>query len=157
MVNPMPKRQFPLSPVEPTRELVAAVVRDNPGSTASDVARALDLSVKTVQYHVRFLEKSGAVIARRLPGRVRLYVPGMAPPRERAAAVDRASHPVADAILKEVEARQATTRRDLQSRLAYPRSTIGWHLRRLIDHGLVTERPTATGAHLALEAADSAA
>lgn len=99
------------------------LVRDQPGATVADVARALDIDHSTAAYHLRRLERQDRIVAERV-GRVRSHVAngdGWCPylrrvlPRLRPegadpvleALLDRAVFRVADAARRGVDEGQA--------------------------------------------------
>lgn len=121
-----------------TRERIAAHVEHSPGIHFRGLARALDIAPGQAQYHLRKLDREGAVVAETVGGRRHLFPPGY-DERERLALATLRRETARDVL--------ATLVRNGPSRpgavaddLAIARSTLEWHLDRLVDASLVAKR-----------------
>lgn len=121
-----------------TRATVADAVARHPGIHVNALVRRLDLAPGQVQYHLRRLRAADAVVAEPLYGRTHYYPPSYTDWERRALALLRreTAGDVVAALLVEGEARPA----DLAARLDLARSTLEWHLDRLVAEGLVEKR-----------------
>jgi predicted transcriptional regulator len=141
--------------VRRTRRELAALLQAEPGISLAEAGRRLALSPRSVAYHVRLLERLGVVVLRRSQGKLRIYLNGSAkqvPPEECLAA----SHRVASRILEELSLR-GLSRADLHARLpSIPRTTIHWHVRRLLALGIVREETEPGRGAARLSLADEA-
>lgn len=117
-----------------TRGRVHAHVRDHPGASASDVARALALDPTTARYHLRRLEKAGLASPEGNARRERWFAAGtLDAPARKALLVPDGARRVLDALAT----RPHATKSELARALALGRATIAWHVERLADAGLV--------------------
>lgn len=67
------------APFAGNRGRLAAFLAERPGAGMGEAARALGIDHSTVAYHVRRLEKAGAIVTERCGRYVRLYVNGDRP------------------------------------------------------------------------------
>jgi predicted transcriptional regulator len=133
-----------------TRKAIAEVVRNRPGIHFNEIVRRLDLATGQVQYHLNRLREKDTIIDQRLYGRTHFYPPVYDEWERRALALlrrDTAGDVVAY-LLANGSTRPGTVVADLE----IARSTLEWHLDRLVDHGLVEKRQA--GGQVSLRAAD---
>lgn len=124
-----------------TRARLLALARETPGIRLGDAARALDVRQAAVQYHARVLAKEQLLVQRRGLGVTRLYASEAPHPRDdaHARALALTGHPVARAVLA-LAARPAGARREeIAERVEAPARTRQWHVKRLLDAGLLVE------------------
>jgi predicted transcriptional regulator len=135
-----------------TRERIAAYVDRTPGVHFRGLVRALDLAPGQVQYHVRRLRRRGRLIAEPVDGRTHYFPP----------AYDERSRQ-AIAVLRRETARNALTHLvvngpsrpgTVAEELDIARSTLEWHLDRMIEANLVEKRRDDRG-HVTLVLADT--
>lgn len=121
-----------------TRERIASHVEANPGVHFNALARRLDLAPGQVQYHLRRLLDEAVLVAESLHGRTHYYPPGYdAWEREALALLRRET--AADVVAVLVE-RGPTAPADVADRVGIARSTLQWHLDRLVAADLVEKR-----------------
>jgi predicted transcriptional regulator len=114
-----------------TRDRIAAHVRENPGIHFSELVRDLDLAPGQVQYHLRRLDVSGTDLF----GRTHYFPPDYDAFDRRVVAVARreTARDILLALLKRGPTAPATVADDL----VVARSTLEWHLDRLVTVDLV--------------------
>lgn len=128
---------------QPSRRRLLVLLQREPGSSLANAGRLLSISPRSVAYHVRLLERAGIVVVRRNAGKLCLYLNGTAPSREQGA--DAITHPFASRILSELS-KGPLSRPELRGRIpTAPRTTVYWHLRRLIALGWVQEQGGTSG------------
>jgi len=141
------------------RHRIDRYVTAHPGVHFNELVRVLDLAPGQVQYHVRRLRRDDRLVAERLYGQTHYYPPTYDRDDRRAIALMRreTARDVLCYLVERGPTRPATVADDLD----IARSTLEWHLDRLVEGDLVTkhrdergrvtlalERPTATVALL---------
>lgn len=126
----------------PSRAAVYDVVRTRNGIRVRDLAHVLDLDRTTIEYHIRQLERGSYVASRRVGRDTRVYLSSEQPrgsqAAERSAAV---LHPISKSILAATAVEGGATRGEIARATGIPRSTVNWHVRRLLGLSLVAESP----------------
>jgi predicted transcriptional regulator len=127
---------------EATRRRIVERVRDDPGVHFNALVRGLDMAPGQVQYHLKRL-LDDRVVAEDCYGRTHYYPPSFDAWERRALALLR-RETSADVvgILLESGAVPAT---EVAERVGIARSTLSWHVERLVGVGLVEERRDARG------------
>jgi len=137
-----------------TRERIAAHVADHPGVYFSELVRRLDLAPGQVQYHLRKLDDR--VVSDDLYGRTHYYPPDCDAFERRALAVLH-RETAADIAVFLLE-NGPTPAAEAADGVGVARSTLEWHLDRLVDLDLVAKRRDERGrVTLALEAPEETA
>lgn len=121
-----------------TRERILHAVERKPGIHFREIARSLDIAPGQVQYHVKRLRRSDAVVAEDHRGRTHYYSPATDAWERRAIAVLRreTARDVAAHLLEHGDCDPA----DVASSVGVARSTLEWHLDTLVEAGLVEKR-----------------
>lgn len=123
-----------------TRERVAGYVREDPGVHFNELVRALDIAPGQAQYHLRRLRQAGEVTGADLFGRTHYYPPAYDPWERRALAlVRRETAAEIVGVLLESPARPD----EVAEAVGIARSTLSWHVSRLVDAGVVEKRRDA--------------
>lgn len=138
-----------------TRTAIAEHVATNPGVHFSGLVRELDLAPGQVQYHLRRLRADETVVAEDLYGRTHLYPPGFTDWERRALALLRRE--TARDLLGHLMADGPTPAADLAADLDVARSTLQWHLDRLVAADLVEKRRDGNRVVVALADPDATA
>lgn len=112
-------------------------------ATVGGLASDLDLDYKTVDHHVRVLRDFGLVEARRRGQRRAIYPADEAPPELPAPLAGE--HATALALLRLVADEPGLTQTEAAHRLDLARSTVHWHVDRLVDKGLLRDPEGAPG------------
>jgi len=110
-------------------------VASDPGIHFNELVRALDLAPGQVQHHVRRLLDADRVVRERLYGRTHYYPPAL-DERERAALALCRRETARDALAALVVGGPQRPG-DLADDLGVARSTLEYHLDRLVERGLV--------------------
>jgi predicted transcriptional regulator len=121
-----------------TRERIASHVAGAPGVHFNELVRDLDLAPGQVQYHVRRLLAGDRLVADAHHGQTHYYPPGYDPWEREALALLRretSADVVADLITS-----GASSPSEVAGRVGIARSTLEWHLDRLVGAGLVEKR-----------------
>jgi len=119
--------------VSETRRRIADHVEANPGVHFSELVRALDLAPGQVQYHLRKLDDR--VVSAELFGRTHYYPPDCDERDRRVLAILRreTARDVVVSILRHGPSAPGTVAEEL----GIARSTLEWHLDRLVDEDVV--------------------
>ncbi len=121
---------------QPTRGLVHDAIRRRPGTHIRELARELDVALGTVEHHVRALEKHGIVYAVEAGRRRTLYLSGVVDVRD-AQMLHVLVKPVCARVMRGLLERPEIGVAELAQHLGLPATTLGHHLRRMRDHGMV--------------------
>ena len=126
--------------VSETRERIRTAVEDDPGIHFRGLTRALDVAPGQVQYHLRRLQRSDAVVAEDHRGRTHYYSPTFDPWERKAIAVLRreTARDVVAHVLEHGESDPV----DVTESIGVARSTLEWHLDTLVEADLVEKRRT---------------
>lgn len=125
----------------PLRQRLHALVRSQPGASLAELAASTGRTRAIVDYHLRLLERSGAVWSRR-EGRVRRCYPrgqAVGPPGARSAL----EHPKGRALADLVAGAPGITLGDAAQRAGLSPSLASWHLERLVATGAVRRERAA--------------
>ncbi|MFA5861063.1 MAG: winged helix-turn-helix transcriptional regulator [Candidatus Thermoplasmatota archaeon] len=113
------------------RAALTDLLRERPGISQSDLARALGLDPSTVRYHLHRLEKEGLVVQEGTGSRrARYFAPGSTVPADRPAIAVARSVGSAS-VLQAVRDSPGSTMTELAQRMSVCRTTVGWHIRKL--------------------------
>lgn len=122
-------------------------VRKNPGIHLREIARALDLSITLVDYHLRFLEKHDLVSAS-MDGEYKRYFPRSLPgdAEARPALSDAEKQilsvlrqPVPFRVLAFLLERESASHKEILAQVPVSGSTLSHHLRKLL-HARILDR-----------------
>jgi len=126
-----------------TRRRIAARVRSDPGIHFSELVRELDLAPGQTQYHLRRLGNAGEAVEEQVHGWTHYYPPAYDEWERHALALLR-RETSADVVLAVAEG-GPTDPTTVAERVGIARSTLEWHLDRLVDCGLVEKRRDERG------------
>lgn len=118
------------------RERIFAAIRDNPGLSASDLARLANVSWGTTIYHLEVLEQTRMVSSLR-KGRYRRYFENGAALATSKDAVAILRNPVTARVVDMLRARPGVTQKELAGATGMSPQALHWHLARLVETGLV--------------------
>lgn len=118
-----------------TRRRIVDAVRESPGVHFNGLVRALDLATGQVQYHIQTLLAEDSIVATELYGRTHYYPAGFEPTERRTIALLRreTTRDIVAFLFEHGTARPAA----VAAELGVARSTIEWHLDRLVEQDLV--------------------
>lgn len=126
-----------------TRERIFRTVRRDPGIHFNELVRRLDIAPGQVQYHVRRLGRADRIIREPCHGQTHYYPDGFDAHERRAIALLRRE--TTRALVATVLAESPIHPNTLAERLDIARSTVEFHLDRLIDAELVEKHRTVDG------------
>jgi predicted transcriptional regulator len=124
-----------------TRDRIHDHVATHPGRHFNALVRALDLAPGQVQYHLKRLKREDAVVEERCHGRTHYFTSGYDVRDRRTIAVLR-RETARDTLVYLLEA-GASDPATVVDALGIARSTLEWHLDRLVEQGLVEKRRDA--------------
>lgn len=121
-----------------TRTRLASYVESHPGVHFNELERALDLATGQVQYHLRRLQNEGQVVAEPIYGRTHYYPTRYDEWDRRALALLRreTASDVVALLLRDGSMASGAVAAELD----IARSTLSWHLDRLVEQGVVVKR-----------------
>jgi predicted transcriptional regulator len=129
----------PLEALDPTQRRVLEYIKKHPGVHLRQICRELSLAMGDVQYHIRRLERDGRINSIRrgiykffypstlfgVRQRDVLSVLGLEMPRE---------------LLLNIVEKPGSTQEELAHATSVSQSTVSWHLKRLVDLGIIERR-----------------
>ena len=121
-----------------TRTSIVETIDARPGIHFSELTRTLDVAPGQVQYHLRRLEVEDTVVEDRIDGQTHYYPTGYDAWERRALAILR-RETAGEIVALLIEA-EPVRPADVTAELDIARSTLDWHLERLVDVGLVEKR-----------------
>ncbi len=119
-----------------TREALIAEIRAHAGATVADLSRAVSVAHTTATYHLRRLEKQGAVVSLRAGGRLHFFLNGQATPKDRTLTVCRRLER-SEEVLRRLPRDAPVTLGEVSAGLPMTKAGVYWHLLRLAALGLV--------------------
>lgn len=128
------------------RAAIRAHVAATPGVHFNALVRAVDAAPGQVQYHVRRLERDGDVVSERHHGRTHYFEPGFDDWERTAVSLLRretARDVMAHLLAEDGAAADATA-----EAVGVARSTLSYHVERLVDAGLIERRRPDRRVHL---------
>lgn len=133
-----------------TRASIVDTIEGRPGIHFSEVVRSLDLAPGQVQYHLRRLKDENIVVVDKYQGQTHYYPPDFDEWERRALAILRreTAGDIVAILLEEGPTPPST----IVNELNIARSTLEWHLDRLVNHGLIEKR--RKNSYVILAAAD---
>lgn len=120
-----------------TRRSVYRFVSRNPGSHLREIARSVQLPLGTALYHLNCLEDADRVTITR-DGRYKRYFLKHALGRREKEYVSALHHAVPRAIVYALAAKGARTQRELSRDANVSRSTLSFHVNRLVNQGILS-------------------
>lgn len=120
-----------------TRSRVQGAIERHPGVHFRRLVRMLSITPGQVQYHIRRLRRDGSVIVEAMYGQTHYYPPGFEAWERRAMALIRreTSGDIVAYVLTNGSSRPSEIADDLD----IARSTLSWHLDRLVAEHIVTK------------------
>lgn len=129
-----------------TRRALFDFVRRNPGFHLREIARALDLSITLVDYHLRFLEKHD-LVGSSMDGEYKRYYPRSTPgdatagpalsePEKQILATLR--QPVPFRVVAYLMERESATHKEILAKVPVSPSTLSHHLKKMLATGVLS-------------------
>lgn len=121
-----------------TRDRVACRIRTDPGIHFNELVRTLDLAPGQVQYHTRKLTREETLVKASLYGKTHYYPPKYDAPQRRSIALLRreTAADIVACLMDEGPMRPV----DVADRVGIARSTLSWHVSRLITADILEKR-----------------
>lgn len=123
-----------------TRTRIANAIESHPGVHFSELVRRLDLAPGQVQYHLRQLTAENQIVEDNYQGQTHYYPPDFDEWERRALALLRRE--TAGDIVAHLLAEGPTRPDVIVNELGIVRSTLEWHLDRMVAHGLIEKQRT---------------
>lgn len=134
-----------------TRRRIESAVRASPGIHFNGLVRRLDLATGQVQYHLKRLLADEAIESTEIYGRTHYFPEGLSQTDRRTIALLRRD--TTRAIVAELFDRGRARPDEVAEALGVARSTLEWHLERLVAQDLVTKH-RGDGNRVTLELVD---
>jgi len=118
---------------------VLGYIGENPGCHLRQIKRELDLAMGTLQYHLNSLEKQGKITSEKQNLHKYYFPIGLFEENERAI-LQILNQETAREILLSILEKKNPTQTDIATLMKLSSPSINWHLKRLIDLGLIVEQ-----------------
>jgi len=122
-----------------TGQRVFYYIRMHPGTYMREMNRELNLAVGVLQYHLHILENEGLVVFERQSFYTFIYESGAFTNTEIRIMNNLAQKPVRDILLFLVQ-KPGVSQSDIASFIHCTRPTAAWHMKRLVNQGIVESR-----------------
>lgn len=119
-----------------TREKILDYVRKHPGTHLRQVKRELGLAMGVLQYHLYSLEKGRLILSRRR-GLYKRFYPSLIFCSSQQEILDVLSQETERDLLLHLLRFPHSTQKELAEYVRLSAGTINWHMKRLVDSGLV--------------------
>jgi predicted transcriptional regulator len=119
-----------------TRKKIYDYIQERPGSHLREIGRNLDLAIGDIQYQLNVLEKTGHVVSKRMGIYKRFYPSKMFGERQKDI-VGTLSQETPRKILLLLLQKPGASHGDVARFAKVSAPTVTWHMKRLIDEGLV--------------------
>ena len=120
--------------VPDTRTRVRDCISRDPGIHFNEISRTLDIATGQTQYHLRRLVRSGTLEKESVAGRTHYYPPTFSPWERRTIALLRRE--TTREIVLFLLRTDVAAPGEMAEQLDLARSTVEWHLSRLIEHNI---------------------
>jgi len=124
--------------IKSNTERVLLFIQQNPGCHLRQIKRDLDISMGTLQYHLNLLEKSGKIASER-HSLHRFYFPVAIFEKHDRNILKILNQETAREILMLIVEKKEPTQTDIVERIKISAASVNWHIRRLVDLGMITE------------------
>jgi predicted transcriptional regulator len=121
-----------------TRTRIRACVEAHPGLHFNGLVRQLDVATGQLQYHLQHLVNHDVLVRETHYGQTHYYPPDIDPSHRGILALVRRE--TSREILFDLLEHGSTQPADVADRLGIARSTLQWHLDRLVEQGVVRKR-----------------
>ena len=129
-----------------TRSRIRNCVSREPGIHFNEILRRLDIATGQTQYHLRRLVRSGKLEKVSVAGRTHYYPPTFSPWERQAIALLRRE--TTREIVLFLLRNEPSAPGKIAERLDLARSTIEWHLSRLVEHDIVSKERAESGSQV---------
>ncbi len=138
--------------VSETRSRIRDCISRDPGIHFNEISRTLDIATGQTQYHLRKLVRSGTLEKEAVAGRTHYYPPTFSAWERRTIALLRreTSREIILVLLRNDTAAPA----DIAEQLDLARSTVEWHLSRLVEHDIARKSRAESSSRVVVTLAD---
>jgi predicted transcriptional regulator len=126
--------------MQETKATIQQAIKSHPGLHFSELVRRLEFAPGQVQYHLRNLQSEDAVVQKSIYGRTHYYPPEYSEWDRTALALLRRE--TAGDIVATVLTEEPVPPAEVADTIDIARSTLEWHLDRLVEQGLVAKTRT---------------
>jgi predicted transcriptional regulator len=137
----------------PSRKAIHDCVAAHAGAHLREVARRCDLPLGTTLYHLDCLERAGLVVARR-DGRYKRYFTNVGVGRREKEVLSLLRHDAPRRIVYALLPGAPMTQRELCAAIGVSRSTLSFHVNRLVAEQVVERQPARPESRYALREPD---
>ena len=134
-----PPEQGSPDSIDPTQRRILEFINLHPGVHLRDICRALALAMGDVQYHVQRLERDGRIFSYRRGLYKFFYTANIFGERQRDVLSILSLERPREILLNIVE-HPASTQETLAAATKVSQPTVSWHLKRLLELGIVARR-----------------
>ena len=128
-----------INDLDPTQRRILEFITSHPGVYLREMCRALDLAMGDVQYHVRRLERDGRIHSVRRGLHKFFYPANLFGERQRDVLSVLSLDTPRELLLNIIE-HPESTQEALAGATQVSQPTVSWHLKRLVDLGIVGRR-----------------
>ena len=135
-----------------TRTRVRDCIGRDPGIHFNEISRTLDIATGQTQYHLRRLVRSGTLEKESVAGRTHYYPPTFSSWERQTIALLRreTTREVVFLLLRSDVAAPA----EMAEQLDLARSTVEWHLSRLVEHDIATKERVESSSRVVVTLSD---
>jgi predicted transcriptional regulator len=126
-----------------TRRKIYNLILRNPGLHANKIATDLSMSGQLADYHLAYLEKNNLVVAVKEEGFRRYYIKGSIGLEERTR-ISILRHETPLRIVLFLLEHPYSTHGEILQHLSIVKSTLSYHLTKLLEKGIITTNPDDT-------------
>jgi DNA-binding MarR family transcriptional regulator len=134
-----PTSSEPVEAIDPTQRRILEFIISHPGVHLREICRTLGLGMGDVQYHIRRLERDGRISSVRRGLYKFFYRANLFGERQRDVLSVLSLERPRELLLNIIE-HPESTQEGLAGATQISQSTVSWHLRRLVDLGIVGSR-----------------
>jgi len=134
-----PTDSEPVDNIDATQRRILEFITSHPGAHLRDICRALGLAMGVVQYHVRRLERDGRIHSVRR-GLYKFFYPANLFGERQRDVLSMLSLDRPREVLLNIIEHPESTQEALAEATHVSQPTVSWHLKRLVDLGIVGRR-----------------
>ncbi len=134
-----PAESEPVDSLDATRRNILDFITSHPGAHLRDICRALGLAMGDVQYHIRRLERDGRIHSVRR-GLYKFFYPANLFGERQRDVLSVLSLDTPRELLLNIVEHPESTQEGLARATNISQPTVSWHLKRLVDLGIVGRR-----------------
>lgn len=141
--------------VESRRMRILQFIKEHPGAHLRDIKRRLELAMGVIQYNLYRLERERLIVSRR-QGLYKRFYPNLVFGDEQLEILNVISQETERDILLYLVDNSNVTQKEISEYARISASTVNWHMKRLIDSGIVNSRHEGLFVRYALKVNETA-